>query len=148
MKRVAAALLAAALLAGCGSGGGLASPVALRRNATDACQDTSTVIPPAAPEPTPKQLAVFLSKGARGLHKELIQLRRLHLAPGEVNDVFSAALRALQGQVSALNQTVAIINRGEDPVLAFKALQQKLGPLEKQADGAWSALQIPACLEG
>ncbi len=147
MRRAAAALLTAAIIAGCGSSG-LSSPVALRTRATDACKDTSPVIPPAAPEPTPKQLVVFLSKGAQGLQKELVQLRRLHLAAGEVNAVFSAALRALQAQVSALNQTVGIINGGEDPVLAFKALQQKLGPLEKQADGAWSALQIPACLEG
>jgi hypothetical protein len=147
VRLAAVALLAAAVVAGCGSSA-LSSPVALRTRATDACRDTSPVIPPAAPEPTPKQLVVFLSEGAQGLKKELSQLRRLHLAAGEVDTVFTTALTAVQGQVSALDQTVEVIKGGEDPVLAFKALQQKLGPLEKQADNAWSALQIPACLEG
>lgn len=144
MRRVAPALLTAAILVGCGSG--LASPVTLRKHATDICKDASLVNVPANPTLI-GPLTSFLSRGTANLEAELGQLQRLSAPPGEVGAVYGAALRALAAQVDALRAANVAIKRGEDPAMAFKALQAALAPLEKQADNAWVALQIPACLE-
>jgi hypothetical protein len=145
VRRIAAALLAAATVAGCG-GSGLGSPVALRRRATDICIDAPHLRPPSDPTVV-TQLTAFVSHGIRNLEGEITQLHRLSAGSGEVGAVYGAALRALGAQVSTLHAALAAINRGQDPALAFRALGQQLRPLEKQADNAWGALQIPACLE-
>lgn len=132
------------VIAGCG--GGLASPVALRRQATDICKDTSSVSPPANPTAI-DQLTAFLSRGRASLSNEVGRLGRLPASSGEVKAVYRAALGAMAAQAHALRAAAAAIQRGEDPALAFRALEQQLAPLEKQADNAWLALQIPACLE-
>lgn len=80
------------------------------------------------------------------LGPELEQLQELH-PPAEASDVYNAALDALAGDLRALQGTVRALGRQQDPVIAFKTLQQQLGPLERQADDAWQALQMPACLE-
>ena len=144
MRRLAPALLTAAILAGCGSG--LASPVTLRKHATDVCKDASLVNVPANPTLI-GPLRSFLSRGTANLEAELGQLQRLSAPSGEVGAVYGAALRALAAEVGALRAANAVIKRGQDPATAFKALQAALAPLEKQADNAWVALQIPACLE-
>lgn len=144
MRRIAAALLTAAIAAGCG--GGAASPVALHRRATDICIDAPHIKAPADATAV-AQLTVFVSNGIHNLEAELTQLQRLRGVSGEVGAIYGAALRALGGQVQALRAALATINRGEDPALAFRALGEQLRPLEKQADNAWTALQIPACLE-
>ena len=146
MRLAGAALLTAGVLAGCGSSG-LNSPVALRREATDICKHTAPVSPPSASELSPAQLTAFLSQGTTSLQGQLSQLQALSLPPGEVGDVFHDALGALTAELRALRSTTAAIKRGQDPALAFKALEAQLGPLEKQATNAWNALQIPACVE-
>jgi hypothetical protein len=145
MRRAAPLVLAAVLISGCGSGD--ASPLALRRHATAVCKASTPVTAPSGAEPSPGQLASFLSQGTANLQRELVQLQRLRGFTGEVGAIYSAALRALAAQVQALHRAITSIRRGQDPALAFTALQQTLGPLQKQADNAWSALQIPACLE-
>ena len=146
MKRAAAALVMAGILAGCG-GSGLQSPVALRRQATEICEHTAPVSAPSASELSVAQLTAFLSQGTTSLQSQLTQLQALRVPAGEVGDVYHDALLALGAQLRALRTTTAAIKRGQDPALAFKALESQLGPLEKQADNAWNALQIPACVE-
>lgn len=145
MRRAAAALLAGAIVGGCGSSG-LASPVALRRQASDICRDASPIRPPADPTAS-AQLTVFLSHGTTNLEGEITPLERLHAPAGEVGAVYAAALRAMKAEAVALRAATASIRRGQDPALAFKTLRQQLTPLERQVDQAWEALQIPACIE-
>jgi len=145
VRRLAAALLVAAVLAGCG--GGLASPVALKNHATRICRVTGRAINPTSTPASPGQLTAFLTVGIRNLQSELGQLRGLHAPSGEVGAVYGAALRSLAAELSALRSAVVAIRRGQDPALAFRTLQEQLAPLEKQANGAWQALGIPACLE-
>ena len=146
MKRAGAALRTFGLLAGCG-GSGLQSPVALRRQATLICKHTAPVSAPSASELSVAQLTAFLGQGTSSLQSQLARLQALPVPVGEVGDVYHDALGGLSAQLHALRTTTAAIKRGQDPALAFKALEAQLGPLEKQADNAWTALQIPACVE-
>lgn len=145
MRRLAAAALTAAILGACGSSG-LASPVMLRRRASDICHDARPIRPPSDPTNS-AQLTAYLSHGINNVEGEITPLERLHAPGGEVGAVYAAALGALKSEVVALRTATASIKHGEDPALAFRALQRRLGPLEKQADQAWGALQISACLE-
>lgn len=146
MRRLAGALITAVIIAGCGGGSGLASPVALRRQATDICKDVSHIVPPANPTLV-AGLTSFLSRGTANLEAERGQLRQLRVPAGEVGDIYGAALAALAKQIHALHTATASIRLGQDPALAVKALQAQLGPLQQQADSAWVSLQIPACVE-
>jgi hypothetical protein len=87
----------------------------------------------------------FLTRGVAVLAPELAQLRSL-TAPREAADVYSTAMRALSQKVSAVRSTVRSLDQGADPVVSVRTLQQRLTPLESQEDGAWQALEIPACL--
>jgi hypothetical protein len=147
VNRIGAAALAAVILSGCGGSSGLDSPVALRRAATAICKSTAPVKAPPAGEPSSKELTAFLSEGTSNLQSQLTRLTQLHSATGEVGDVYRGALGALSSQLRALRAATAAIKRGEDPALAFKALQAQLSSLQQQADNAWVALQIPACVE-
>ena len=51
------------------------------------------------------------------------------------------AVGALARELRALRGTIRALGRQQDPVIAFKTLQQHLGPLETQADDAWRALR-------
>jgi hypothetical protein len=99
--------------------------------------------------PTPRTEVggeTFLTRAIAVLGPELRELRKLS-APGDGADVYRAALAATAGELKALKGAVRALDRQQDPVIAFRTLQQRLGPLERQADGAWQALQIPACLQ-
>jgi hypothetical protein len=90
--------------------------------------------------------AAFLKRGIAVLRPELGRLRTLS-PPTDDADVYQSALSAIDGEVRALRGAVRALGRQQDPVIAFKTLQQRLGHLESQADNAWQALQIPACLQ-
>jgi hypothetical protein len=89
----------------------------------------------------------FLEHGVAALEPELGRLRALH-APSEAADAYRAAVGALAGELRALKGAVHALDRQQDPVIAFKTLQQRLGPLEARANDAWRALQMPACVQG
>ena len=80
------------------------------------------------------------------LTTQLSKLRRLS-APHDVADVYGAALGVLGQQLIVLRRAVTAIHRGQDPAVAFRTLGQQLTPLESQANNAWQALEIPACLQ-
>lgn len=134
--------LAALTLVACGSSS--SSPTQLRSQATAICARANRQI---GRIPTPSSAAgalAFLNGGSAALQPELAQLRQLQ-ASGDATDVWRTAVRALSDQLSALQATASQIKGGADPVRATKSLQQTLAPLESEANGAWQALQIPAC---
>lgn len=145
MKCGATAILAAVLVTGCGTVP--ASVIDLRREARVICVRTNRSLSQTSTPASPSQVPSFLARGIAHLETELARLQRLR-APRDVADVYSAALAALTRELDALRATGAALRQGEDPVLAVRDLQQRLGPLIRQANDAWTALQIPACLQG
>jgi hypothetical protein len=140
--RASAAGLAALALAACGSSS--ASPAQVRTQASAICARANARIG-RIPTPTSATGALaFLDTGVASLKPELTQLKQLSVS-GDAADVWNTAVRSLSTQLATLESTAAKIRAGADPVQAYKSLQQTLRPLETQADGAWEALQIPAC---
>ena len=143
MRTGALVLLAAALLAGCGSTP--PSLASLRHDAGRICARTNRAVGKIVPPKSADQVRAFLAAGIARLQEELRSLRRLS-ASGEGADVYRAGLAALAEELDALRRANRAIHRGEDPAIAFRTLQHTLAPLESQAANAWAALQIPACL--
>jgi hypothetical protein len=140
--RAGAAGLAALTVAACGSS--TASPAQVRSQASAICARANARI---GRVPTPANATgalAFLDNGIASLKPEVTQLQRLSVS-GDAADVWQTAVRTLSQQLAALETTASKIRVGADPVQAYKSLQQTLAPLETQADGAWQALQIPAC---
>jgi hypothetical protein len=142
-----ATALTALVLAGCGSSPSL-SEKQLRNRATALCAAAARK---SGRITTPKSPAgdgvVFLNRGIAALKPELAGLRSLR-APDELSDVYRTSLAAFSKKIDALETTVHKLHSGEDPVVAWRTLQEHLAPLEATEDGAWRALQVPACLNG
>jgi hypothetical protein len=75
----------------------------------------------------------------------LPQLRRLH-PPADAADVYSAAMAAYAKKLELLRTASRRIAGGDDPVTTIHTLEQRLGPIVSQENGAWDALGIPACV--
>lgn len=134
--------LTALTMAGCGSSS--ASPTQIRSQATSICATANRQI---GRVPTPSSAAgglAFLNSGIAALKPEVRSLRQLGVS-GDSANVWNTAIRALSDQLAVLQSTASKLQSGADPVQAFKSLEQTLAPLETQANGAWQALQIPAC---
>lgn len=140
---IAAAAVAGAI-AGCGGGSQL-STNSLRNQASRVCR-TAVVRTNRIPTPnSPAGTATFLQRGVAVLRPELRRLRSLH-PPSDVADVYSTAIDAFSHKLTLLGNAIRGIGRGKDPVIAIKTLQQGLAPTESTEDGAWQALEIPACM--
>jgi hypothetical protein len=144
LRSVGLAVLAVAVLTGCGSVS--ASLRDLRRDAGAICQHTNRAFRPLPALPAQGQTVAFLDAGMARLKTQLTKLRRL-TAPHDVADVYRAALAALGQELGVLQSAVQAIHRGEDPAIAFKALKEQITPLQRQANNAWQALEISACLQ-
>ena len=142
-RRAALAALAAVMLGGCG--GSSLSNDQLRSQATRLCNLAESQTDRAATPSSPTEMTGFLEKGIAVMKPELVQLRALHPTQ-DLTPVYATATAALAQQLAALQRAEATIQRGDNPVTATKALGQKLAPLRMEADGAWQALQLPACL--
>ncbi len=135
--------VAALSLVACGS----PSPTLtrLRSDATRICtladRQTDVIRAPSGPAGG----VVFLRSGLAVLAPELSELRRLQ-APSDTSTVYRAALDAFADEVSAIRQTVSALDEGQDPAVAMRRLRQRLAPLESAQDGAWQALNVPACV--
>lgn len=145
MRRAAPlAILAALLVAGCGSKS--LSSADLRSRATQLCQQaglrTDRIPTPGSPAGT----AAFLQRGISAITPELARLRALRPSGGDVAEVYSTSVASLSKKLTALKHTLRELDRGEDPIAAVKSLEHHLAPLESQENGAWQALQIPACM--
>ena len=138
--RLAGLGVAAALaVTGCGSSSLSASQ--LRDVATRSCTATARALDRIA---TPSSVAAgqrFLNQGANALSGEVSELRALH-----ATGTFGRAVQITGAELSELRSTVRGLHAGNDPVVAVKTLQARLGPLEASADQAWRALGIKACL--
>jgi hypothetical protein len=145
MRRGAAfAALAVLGLGGCGGSSSLTADQ-LRARATVLCNlasvQTDRITTPSAPADTGR----FLRQGIALIEPELQQLRKLH-APQDIASVYATGTGGMGQELAALRAARASIERGDNAVTATKALGQKLAPLRIEVDGAWRALQIPACL--
>jgi hypothetical protein len=140
-RRVAIGL--ALVLCGCGSTA--LSDGQLRSRATSLClqgtRQTGRIPAPASPA----EAGAFFARGAAVLAPELTGLAALH-PPSSAAAVYATALSGFRGKLTALREAVRHLARGEDPVIATKTLQQKLGRLELEENRAWRALGIPACI--
>ncbi len=133
----------ASAVGGCGSG--QLSMSALRDQATQVCVTAATQTGRIPAPASPAGAGTFLRRGVQALTPELAQLRALKPS-SDVADVYSTALLAFSHELSLLSDAVRGLDRGADPVSTIRALQRRLAPLESAEDGAWQALQIPACL--
>jgi len=140
--RLAVVALTTTSLLGCGSST-LATPQ-LRSEATKLCQ-TGRKATNQIPTPGSASGAkAFLNRGISVLGPELQGLRSLH-PTGDVAPVYATAVGAFSHEVSALGTAERQLAHGEDPIVTMKTLQAQLTPLQSQEDGAWRALEIPAC---
>ncbi len=145
MTRLAlgAALAAVCLAAGCGSS--QLSANQLRTQATTFCstasRETARIPAPASPE----HGVEFLRRGISVLTPELAGLRKLK-APSDLAQVYSTSITSFEQKLKDMKVTVRELDSGTNPVTAMTALAQRLAPIESAEDGAWSALQVPACL--
>jgi hypothetical protein len=144
--RIAARAGAAGLLtlavAACGSS--TSSPAQVRSQASAICARANARIGRITTPTNATGALAFLDNGIASIKPELTQLQRLSVS-GDAANVWNTAVRTLSQQLAVLETTASKIRGGADPVQAFRSLQQTLSPLETQADGAWQALQIPAC---
>jgi hypothetical protein len=139
---LAVALMLALGVAGCGSSS-LSGPQ-LRARAARVCS-TARVATNRIPTPElPSAGAPFLSRGIAALAPELAALTRLRPG-GDAAQVYASALTASRQELAALRFTLRGLRAGNDPVVAIKTLQQRLAPLESQANDAWGSLGIEAC---
>jgi hypothetical protein len=143
-RRAAIAALVGLGLGGCGGSSSLSTDD-LRAQATELCnlatRQTDRIPAPA----TPADTAGFLQAGITVIAPELRALRRLN-APQAIASVYATGTRALAQELTALRAALAAVNRGDSAVTTTKALGQKLVPLSVEGNGAWHALEIPACL--
>jgi hypothetical protein len=142
-QALAAASAIAFAVSGCG--GSQLSMDALRDQAGQVCDAAMARANRIRPPSTPAGTRVFLERGVAALRPELAQLRALR-PPSDVADVYSLALGAFSRKLMLLDDTIRGLGRGTDPVIAIKTLQQGLAPAESAENGAWQALEIPACL--
>jgi hypothetical protein len=144
LKRIGSLILLAALAAGCGGSSTLSSNELLAR-ATRVCRlaaaQTARIPTPSTPDGT----TLYLQRGIAVMKPELDQLRSLR-PPDDVADVYRVSMTTFARKLSYLSDTVHDLAGGEDPVIAMRTLQKYLAPVESQEDGAWQALQIPACV--
>jgi hypothetical protein len=131
-------LVAAMTLTGCGSSS--LSPSQLRAVATRTCTLSARQLDRIA---TPTSAAAgqrFVDQGAHALGREVSELRAVH-----ATGTFGEAVRLTGEELAALDFTVHGLRAGNDPVVAIKTLQSRLGPIEARADEIWRSLHIPAC---
>ena len=143
LRALAALAAGAVVLAGCGS---KPSPslIQLRSEGARICTAAGRSLARIPTPGTETGGAAFLKHGISVLTPELVRLRVL-VPPANVADVYRSATDALADELDSLHSAVLALGRQHDPVLTFRALQDRLGPLVTQADDAWQALEVPAC---
>jgi hypothetical protein len=117
----------------------------LRTQATRLCTIARKQTDRIAAPTGPATAAAFLNNGLAVLDPELAALRQLHPS-GDLGQVYTTAIDAFARKVNALRTAAAKLAGNGDPVVTMKSLEQQLAPLEEEENGAWQALEIPACL--
>ena len=142
---VRALVAAAVVLGAAGCGNSALSAADLRQQAGLICSRADRQIGKIASPASEAAGNSFLKQGMAALEPELADLKTLKPPADEV-EVYQSGLKALSGELDALKSAVSKLDQGADPVRAFRELQGTLAPLETDADNAWRALVIPACL--
>jgi hypothetical protein len=130
-------------VAGCGSSQLSASD--LRTNAMRLCATANQATGRIPSPKSPAGAGTFLKQGIAVMRPELASLEALS-PPSDLAQVYGISTHAFAGKLHALDAAVRRLDRGADPVPAVQSLQRRLAPLESEENGAWQALQIPACL--
>jgi hypothetical protein len=140
-------VIAAAVAVSVGGCGGTTklSTIQLRNQAALICAAAARQADAIPAPTTPGRSSAFLRRGVAVLRPELGHLRALRPS-SDVADVYATAVGAFSQKVAVLTTTLRGIQKGDDPVVAIKTLQQRLAPLESSEDGAWRALEVPACV--
>jgi hypothetical protein len=144
VRRSAAALAVALVLAACGSTA-LSDPQ-LRADASRICSFTRRRTDRI---PVPSEAAggaSFLRRGVASLKPELAGLRGLR-PPRAAAAEYRTAVDTVALELQTLERALASIRHGGDPLQIFPSISRQLEPLEARANGAWMTLQIPACVE-
>jgi hypothetical protein len=136
-------LLAAVVLAGCGSSS--LSNSQLESQVSRICTTTEVRTNRIPTPASAAASATFLQRGATALTPELTALKAVH-PPSDVADVYTATVASFEQKIRELHGTARDIERGADPIKALQHLQQRLAPLESQENNGWQALQLPACV--
>lgn len=89
----------------------------------------------------------MLKHGAAALNAELADLNAL-TPPTDEAVVYHWGSTPGPQEFATLHAATAKLDQGVGPVGTFRELQDRLAPLETDADYAWRALGIPACLGG
>lgn len=142
---VRALVAALPLVTAAGCGNAPLSAADLRQQASAICSRANRQV---AKIPTPSSEAAgnsFLKQGIAALGPQLNDLKVLKPPPDDAQ-VYQSAVKALSGQLDALKSATAKLDQGADPVRTFRQLQDTLAPLETEADNAWRALGVSACL--
>ena len=139
------ALIALAILAVSACGSMSLSLVQLRTRATAICDRANRRMRAISPPKAESEAKAFLEQGASALASELDQLKPLSTS-GAAGSVYRTAVSAVSGELAALQGAVKELGAGQLAVPVLRSLEQRLSPLQTQADGAWRALDIHACL--
>jgi hypothetical protein len=134
-----AAALAAAALAGCGSGS--LTTAQLRSRATKICTVAARRLNRIATPASAHGGTVFLTRGIATMNGELTALRSLH-----GTGTFGHAVDGIAAELAALRFTLKGLKADNDPVVTIKTLQQRLARLEAHTNDAWRSLDIGACV--
>lgn len=142
-RRALAGLATGIVVAGCGQAS--LSLIQLRSRAGAICVRANRRLDAIPVPSTPQSARAFLEQGIGRLTRQRAELHTL-APPHDVRDVYASATSALSGELAALHQAArALAAPQPDPITIFRALQQRLAPLERQAADAWQALGVPAC---
>jgi hypothetical protein len=140
-----AAPVATLLIAGCGGGSEL-SGKQLRARATRVCAAASLQTDRIPTPSSPAVGAAFLERGIAVLEPEYRQLAALH-PPSDLAQVYSIPVGTYPRKLDALKTAARRLRHGADPAITMKSLEHKLAPLQTSEEGAWRALEVPACAD-
>jgi hypothetical protein len=140
---VVAILLIVLLVRGCGDD--TLSAEQLRAQAGAICAATTRATDRIAVPNEPAGGARFLGEAVAELRPALVRLRALK-PPQELSADYDRALRLAAREVALIWRHQQLIERGEDTIATFRALQRALGPVVVVENETWRALDVEACV--
>lgn len=140
---VVVVLLLLLLLKGCGDKG--LSAEQLRSQAGAICQRANERTDRVAVPNAPAGGERFLGEGLAIMRPALTRLQALR-PKQELRDDYELAVAANARQLQLIEQAIASIRRGADPIDAYALLQRRLELVTGPANRAWERLGIDACL--
>jgi hypothetical protein len=131
------------LLKGCGDDG--LSAEQLRAQASEICVRANDRSDRVAVPNAPAGGERFLSEGVAIMRPALTRLQALR-PKQELKDDYELAVAANARQLQLIEQAIASIRSGEDPIGAYALLQRRLELVTGPANRAWERLGIMACV--